>query len=189
VAQIDDALLDSSPDLPTWVPFDLRMFTRRQWRVAGWAYLASFLVMGILGETLPIASLGRIVPVDWWNYVTLAISPVLIGLIAATFVAARQPRSSRVRGAAGTSVGGAIGTITMACPACNPIAIPLFGTAGALSFLAPERGLISLLSIALLAVTLVLRLRTARRCSLAGPAPPQPATPAASRSGDTSLPT
>jgi hypothetical protein len=36
----------------------------------------------------------------------------------------------------------------MACPGCNPLAIPLFGTARVLSFLAPERGLIALLSIA-----------------------------------------
>lgn len=181
---------DTSPDLPTWVPLDLRMFTRRQWRIAGWAWLASFLLMGILGETLPIASLGRKVPVDWWNFVTLAISPVLIGLIAATFVPARQPQSSRRRGAAGTGVGGAIGTITMACPACNPIAIPLFGSAGVLSFLAPERGLISLLSIALLAVTLALRLRTARKCELASPvAAPHPGAPTGARPGETSLPT
>ncbi|MGN6664898.1 MAG: hypothetical protein ACTHK6_11945, partial [Solirubrobacterales bacterium] len=39
-------------------------------------------------------------------YVTLAISPVLIALIAATFVPDRQPKSSRVRGATGAGVGG-----------------------------------------------------------------------------------
>lgn len=149
------------------------MFTRRQWKVAGWAYLGSLLVMGILGETLPIASIGRGVPVEWWNYVTLAISPVLIGLIAATFVPNRQPKSSRRRGAAGAGVGGAVGTIAMACPVCNPIAIPLFGTAGVLSFLSPERGLISLLSVALLAITLVLRIRTMRSCELRAPAQAQ----------------
>jgi hypothetical protein len=166
------------------------MFTRRQWRVAGWAWLGSFLLMGVVGETLPIASLGRIVPVAWWNYVTLAISPVLIGLIAATFVPASQPQSSLRKGAAGTGVGGAIGTITMACPACNPIAIPLFGSAGLLSFLAPARGLISLLSVALLAVTLSLRLRTARKCELAFPgAAPHPGAPTGSRPDETSLPT
>jgi len=148
------------------MPIQLQMFSRRQWKVAGGAYLGSLLLMGVLGETLPIASIGRGVPVAWWNYVTLAISPVLIGLIAATFVPDRQPKSSRVRGAAGAGAGGVIGTIAMACPVCNPIAIPLFGTAGALSFLAPERGLISLLSVALLAVTLALRFRTMLSCEL-----------------------
>jgi hypothetical protein len=54
----------------------------------------------------------------------------------------------------------------MACPVCNPLAIPIFGAAGVLSFLAPYRGLIALLSIALLAVTLLIRLRTTRACQL-----------------------
>ncbi len=54
----------------------------------------------------------------------------------------------------------------MACPVCNPLAIPLFGSAGVLSFLAPERGVIALLSVALLALTLLLRLRTARSCQV-----------------------
>jgi hypothetical protein len=160
---------DTVPRLPTWLPSQLRTLSRRQWKVAGWSYLAALLVMGVLGETLPIASLGRVVPVEWWNYVTLVISPVLIGLIAATFVPQRQPKRSRVRGATGTGVGSVVGTVAMACPACNPIAIPLFGTAGVFSFLAPERGLISLLSVALLAVTLVLRFRTARSCELLSP--------------------
>lgn len=159
-----------APALPSWLPLQLRMLSRRQWRVAGWAYLAALLVMGVVGETLPIASLGRVIPVAWWNYVTLAISPVLIGLIAATFVPQRQPKRSRVRGATGTGLGSVVGTVAMACPACNPIAIPLFGAAGIFSFLAPERGLISLLSVALLAVTLVLRFRTARSCELLIPA-------------------
>jgi hypothetical protein len=53
---------------------------------------------------------------------------------------------------------------------CNPIAIPVFGAAGVLSFLAPYRGVIALVSVAFLALTLALRLRTTRTCQLA----PQP---------------
>jgi hypothetical protein len=54
----------------------------------------------------------------------------------------------------------------MACPVCNPLAISIIGAAGALSFLAPYRGVIALLSIVLLAVTLLIRLRTTRACQL-----------------------
>jgi hypothetical protein len=145
----------------------LRTWSRRQWKVAGWSYLGALLVMGTAGETLPGAQTGRVVPVQWWNYVTLALSPPLIALIAATFVPAGQPRKARRRQAAGAGAAGVAGTLAMACPVCNPLAIPLFGAAGILSFLAPERGLIALGSIALLAVTLALRLRTTRSCSLA----------------------
>ena len=73
-------------------------------------------------------------------------------------------------GKTGTGIGGAAGTLAMACPVCNPLAIPIFGAAGVLSFLAPYRGVIALLSAALLAVTLLIRLRTTRTCQLA----PQP---------------
>jgi hypothetical protein len=130
--------------------------------------------MGAIGETLPGASQGRVVPVHWWNYLTLALSPVLIALIVATFVPVGQPKKARVREGTGAVAGSAIGTLAMACPVCNPLAIPLFGTAGVLSFLAPERGLIALLSIVVLAVTLALRLRTARTCKLTSAATDHP---------------
>lgn len=160
---------------PDWGPVrQVAAWPRRQWRVAGWSYLAALLVMGVAGETLPGASAGRIVPVRWWNYVTLVLSPPLIALIAATFVTPGQPRRSRRLAKAGTGAGGAAGTLAMACPACNPLAIPVFGAAGVLSFLAPYRGLIALLSVALLALTLLLRLRTARACQLAPPPGPPP---------------
>jgi hypothetical protein len=159
----------------------MRMWSRRQWRAAGSAFLFSFLLMGVVGETLPVASIGREVSVEWWNYLTLVLSPLLIGLIAATFVSSERPRGDRFEGAeavagtggtkAGVGIGGALGTVAMACPACSPLAIPLFGAAGVLSFLAPERWLIALLSILLLAVTLVLRLRGARECEIPADGP------------------
>lgn len=149
----------------------MRAFSRRQWRAAVLAGGIAFLLMGIVGETLPGASLGRAVPVEWWNYVTLVLSPLLIGLIAATFVTERPSGARSDMAKAGAGAGGLIGTLAMACPACSPIAIPFFGAGGLLSFLAPERGAIALLSVALLALTLHLRLRAARACELA---PSQP---------------
>jgi hypothetical protein len=163
--------------LVRWAPIhQLAIFSRRQWKVAGWTYPAALLIMGVAGETLPGASMGRVVPIQWWNYVTIAFSPPLIALIAATFVPSGQPRRSRRWGKAGTGAGGAAGTLAMACPVCNPLAIPIFGAAGVLSFLAPYRGLIALLSIVLLAITLLLRLRTTRVCQLAQ-RPGQPPDP------------
>ena len=170
------------PARPGWLPIgQLAAWSRRQWKVAGWSYLAALLIMGGIGETLPGASVGRVVPIEWWNYVTLILSPPLIALIVATFVPPAQPRNGRRWAEAGTGAGGAAGTLAMACPVCNPLAIPLFGAAGVLSFLAPYRGLIALLSVALLALTLLLRLRTTRACQLT---PPADAPPGPSLSGD-----
>jgi hypothetical protein len=156
-----------------WAPVQqMAMWSRRQWKVAGWSYLVALLIMGGVGETLPGASVGRVVPTQWWNYVTLVLSPPLIALIVATFVPAGQSRRARRRAKAGVGAGGVAGTVAMACPVCNPIAIPVFGAAGVLSFLAPYRGVIALASVAFLALTLVLRLRTTRTCQLA----PRPAS-------------
>jgi hypothetical protein len=152
----------------------LRTWSRRQWKVAAWSYMGALLIMGTVGETLPGAQVGRVVPVQWWNYVTLALSPPLIALIAATFVPGGQPKKARRRQSAGAGVAGVAGTVAMACPVCNPVAIPIFGAAGVLSFLAPERGLIALLSIALLALTLLLRLRTTQTCQLTNTREPGP---------------
>lgn len=154
--------------LSRWAPVQqIAMWSRRQWKVAGWSYLIALLLMGAAGETLPGASVGRVTPIQWWNYVTLVLSPPLIALIVATFVPVGQSRWARRRGKAGAGVGGLVGTVAMACPVCNPIAIPIFGVAGVLSFLAPYRGLIALASVALLALTLVLRLRTTQVCQVA----------------------
>ena len=164
--------------LGRWVAVEqVAAFSRRQWKVAGWSYLAALLIMGVAGETLPGASVGRVVPIQWWNYVTLVLSPPLIALIAATFVPPGQPRMGRRWAKTGTAAGGAAGTLAMACPACNPLAIPIFGAAGVLSILAPYRGVVALLSIALLAVTLLIRLRTTRACQLAPQAGPPSGSP------------
>jgi hypothetical protein len=151
-----------------WAPVrQLAVWSRRQWKVAGWSYLAALLIMGVAGETLPGASAGRAVPVQWWNYVTLVLSPPLIASIVATFVPAGQSVRARRRAKTGVGAGGVAGTLAMACPVCNPLAIPVFGAAGVLSFLAPYRGVIALASVGLLALTLALRLRTTQACQLA----------------------
>lgn len=145
-------------------------WTRSQWKVVGWTYLLSLLLMGVVGETLPGASYGRVVPVAWWNWLTLLLSPVLIALIAGTFVTGgSSSRRARRASKAGTGAGAAVGTIAMSCPVCSPLAIPLFGTSGVLSFLAPLRGLVAALSIGLLLVTLVIRLRAIQACRIDQP--------------------
>ena len=152
---------------PAQIIAEVRGFSSRQRQVGTTVGAAAFLLMGVVGETLPGASIGRAVPVEWWNYATLILSPLLIGLIAATFAQDTEPKVTRLDGTkAGAGIGGLVGTVAMACPACSPLAIPLFGTAGVLSFMAPERGLIALLSVVLLAATLSLRVGGSRVCRL-----------------------
>jgi hypothetical protein len=91
-------------------------FSRRQWKVAGRSYLAALLIMGVAGETLPGASAGRVVPIQWWNYVTLVLSPPLIALIAATFVPPGQPKKGRRLAKTGTGVEGLLAPLRWPAP-------------------------------------------------------------------------
>jgi len=152
----------------------LRWLSTPQRLVAVVVFVLVFVIIGEVGQTLPPTNAGRTYPVEWWNWVTLAVSAALIGLIAATFV--RQGGRRALAGASSGSAG-TIAAIVMACPVCSPLAIPLLGTGGALAFLVPGRGLIALASIVLLALTLLLRLRAASSCAVGLP----PLAPVAQR--------
>jgi len=144
----------------------LRWWSTPQRLVAAVVFVVVFGVIGEVGQTLPPADAGRTYPVEWWNWVTLAVSAALIGLIVATFV---RPGGHRALAGAGSGSAGTIAAIVMACPVCSPLAIPLLGTGGLLAFLVPDRGLIALASIVLLAITLLLRLRAATSCAVSLP--------------------
>lgn len=141
----------------------IRWWSTAQRYVAAIVFVLAFVVIGEVGETLPPANTGRVYPVEWWNWVTLAVSAALIGMIAATFV---RPGGRRALAGAGSGSAGTIAAVVMACPVCSPLAIPLLGTGGVLAFLVPDRGWIALASIGLLALTLLLRLRAASSCAV-----------------------
>lgn len=132
--------------------------------MAGCSYLVALVLMVLSGDTIPGGHSA--VPVMWWSYATVLVSPVLIALVVATFVPGGQPKRARRTQGAGAGAGGVAGVLVIACPVCNPLAVPLFGASGALSFLAPERGVIAGVSIVLLVITLALRLRTTKACTL-----------------------
>jgi len=177
------------PLLSVQTIMQIRWWSTPQRYVAAVVFVLAFVVIGEVGETLPPANTGRVYPVEWWNWVTLAVSAALIGMIAATFV---RPGGRRALAGAGSGSAGTIAAIVMACPVCSPLAIPLLGTGGLLAFLVPDRGWIALASIVLLALTLLLRLRAASSCAVnLGPlapasvaelsaSPPQTGQPASS---------
>lgn len=139
-----------------------RWWSAGQWRLAAAVSVFAFLIIGEIGETLPPESVGRVYPVEWWNWTTLVASAVLLGLIAATFAVP----GGRVLTGAGSGSAGTVAAIVMACPVCSPLAIPLLGTGGLLAFLVPARGWLALASVVLLALTLLLRLRASTTCAV-----------------------
>jgi len=141
----------------------VRWWSSRQWWTVAGTFAVLFVAIGEAGQTLPPTSGNRSTPIEWWNYFTLVTSPALMAMIAATFVV---PSGGRVAAAGGTGITGLITSVVMSCPFCNPLAIPLLGAGGALTFLRGYRGLLAIVSVMILAGTLVLRLRGALSCSM-----------------------
>jgi hypothetical protein len=144
----------------------LRSWPRRRWVVAGVASLAVALAVGLPTDVVPNPVFGRPVPVTWWSYPVLALTAVLAGLLAATYV--REPaeateldRPVRIGG-----IGGLLSFFAVGCPVCNKIVVLALGTSGARQWFEPAQPLLAVGSVVLLAGALRARLRSAGACAL-----------------------
>ena len=97
---------------------------------------------------------GRMTPVRDQDYVFWAITGPLVGLIAGTYAV-----GGMVTGQGGMFSGGFLSFLAVGCPVCNKLVIALIGTSGALTFFGPAQLFLGIASIALLGVTLQLRVR------------------------------
>lgn len=103
-------------------------------------------------------------PVTWWDYPVWAISAMLVGLIAATYVKlgdAGPGAADRSRRTVGATL---LSTLAVGCPICNKLVVAAIGVSGALSYWAPLQPVLGLLSIGLLLTGLALRLRGTVAC-------------------------
>lgn len=152
-------------------------WTRRRWVTAAIASIAIALVIGLPTDVIPNPVFGRPVPVTWWSYPVLAITAVLGGLLAATYV--REPGSavivddepgdSDAPSRAG-GIGGLLSFFAVGCPVCNKLVLVALGTTGARRWFEPLQPLLAVASIALLAIALRARLRSASSCGWSPPA-------------------
>jgi len=126
------------------------------------------LLIGIPTDVIPNPVFGRPVPVTWWSYPTLAITAVLGGLLAATYV--RSPSDIATAGEeidTPTRNGGIAGLLSffaVGCPVCNKLVIVALGTTGARQWFEPVQPVLAVGSIVLLAWALRARLRSADSC-------------------------
>lgn len=130
------------------------------------AAVLAALVMGVPTGVVRTSFYTRMTAVTWWDYPIWVASALLLGITAATYVriAGAEPtdpdRGSRALGAS------LLATFAIGCPICNKLVVALIGVSGALSYWAPLQPLLGLLSIALLATGLVVRLRGQPACRL-----------------------
>jgi hypothetical protein len=105
-------------------------------------------------------------PILWWNYPVWVATAALAGLVAATYVKRLPAGSTGV--AAG---GGLLSFFAVGCPICNKLVVGLIGVSGALSFFAPIQPYLAGIGLALLAVSLLVRLGQSSQCVAPDPSP------------------
>ena len=117
---------------------------------------------------------GRPVEVRWIDYVILAITSALIGLIFAirpeTVESSELAAAAAERQGTRTIWGGFVSFLAVGCPVCNQAVVALVGVSGALSWWAPVQPFVGLLAVALLLYTLRKRLNTYRLTACRVPA-------------------
>jgi hypothetical protein len=147
-----------------------------------WSTLWSLVTLvgfGLVTAIIPNPVFGRGVPVEPFAVVVWLASAPLIGMVMATYFAAVPASvpillgdaeelstgkpSARRDGTTVGSIGGFAAFLAIGCPTCNKIALLLLGASGATSVFAPIQPLIGAVSLALLAGTLVWRLRLRAR--------------------------
>lgn len=143
---------------------------RRRWAVAAVVTGVAALGGGVPTDLVPTSLYIRMTPILWWNYPVWAISALLIGLTAATYVRSSGAATRRILG------GGLLSFFAVGCPICNHLDVALLGVSGALSYFAPLQPVLALAGLALLTVTFALRLRSLAACPLAAKSRDQPLT-------------
>lgn len=150
----------------------------RTWLRAVPLALVAAVFLAIPSDLIDNPIFGRPVPPRAIDYVILAVTAALIGLILA--IRPEPADGDRLAGEVDqqntrTLWGGFVSFLAVGCPVCNQAVVALVGTSGALTWWAPIQPLVGLAAVGLLVYTLRLRLRT--YALAACPLPPGPSSP------------
>lgn len=111
-------------------------------------------VIAIPADLIDNRFFGRPIPATWVDYVILAVTAGLIGLILAIRAPLTEKQERRTLGS------GLVSFLAVGCPVCNQAVVALVGTSGALSWWAPVQPVVGLVAVGLLLWTLRQRLAT-----------------------------
>lgn len=158
--------------------YDLKRWPSRRWWFAAGTAIATYLFIAIPTDLIDNPLFGRDVPPTPWSRTALAVSSVLAGLVAATYVATPDSAPRAREGRLGAA-GGMVTFFAVGCPVCNKLVLLALGYSGAIEFFGPLQPYLAVGAIALLGWAFVGRVRREKSCSLQGQAaaavPPAPA--------------
>jgi hypothetical protein len=147
----------------------LRAWPAYRWPLAASAAFVAALALGVPTGVVPTPFYTRMTPVLWWNYPVLAVSAVLLGLTAATYLRPPTPEADTTRQATG---GGLLALFAVGCPICNKLVVFAVGATGALRWFAPVQPVLAAISLVLLSAALWTRLGGEAACRVAAPEAP-----------------
>ena len=137
----------------------------RRWAVAIVVGVLAALAIGVPTGIVKTSFYTRMTPVLWWNYPVWAVSAVLAGLIAATYVRVGGG-SVQARDRPARSLGAMVlSTFAVGCPICNKLVVATIGVTGALNYWAPIQPILGVLSVGLLGAALAVRLNASVACA------------------------
>jgi len=142
----------------------MRGWPPRRWLVAITVAVLAAAAMGVPTGIVRTSLYTRMTPVTWWDYPVWAISALLVGLTAATYVRVGGAASRAADSSPRTIGATLLTTFAVGCPICNKLVVALIGVSGALSYWAPLQPLLGALSIGLLITGLAMRLRGTLAC-------------------------
>lgn len=147
----------------------IRCWSVRRYLVAAIAGIAWLVLSGTPTGIIDTPLFTRMTPVVWWNYPFWVGGAVLVGLLAATYVAGPGDGSSGGSQGKNVAGGGLLSVFAIGCPVCNKLVVLALGYGGALTYFAPVQPVLGFLSVGLLLYALRLRLRSETSCPLDRP--------------------
>lgn len=138
----------------------------RFWFVAGLGTLAALIALGVPTDIIPNPFFTRMTDPEPFNSAVWLLTALLIGLLIATYVRPTGHNLEHPQGQPGVgrvTVAGVGAYLAIGCPICNKVVVAALGASGALSYFAPLQPAIGAGSVALLAATLIWRLRDRSR--------------------------
>ena len=146
----------------------LLLWDRRRIASAAAAAAGSAVVIGLATVLIPNSLFARDIPPVWWDYPVWILTALLIGMLIASYVRGPDVETERRSGILG-GAGGILGWFAVGCPVCNKIALIALGYTGALTYFAPLQPILAALSIVLLVVAVIIRLKGQYACPVPSP--------------------
>jgi hypothetical protein len=139
----------------------LLLWRRRRWLLALGAATLSALITGIPTDLIDTPVFGRSIEVAVWAYPVWIVSSLLAGLLVATELRPGRPLTG----------GGLLALFAVSCPVCTKPAVLVLGAAGAVTWFGPVQPVLGGLALVVLAIALVVRLRSQASCPVPGGVP------------------